>query len=224
MPEQGMPAYDQTTQANANLVADRDVWLEKDTSETDQYGRLLRYVYIGDVMVNEEMLRLGMAQAVTFPPDVKHIDRFLVVQQEAQAAGVGLWAGQATATPEPTVTPVPPAVEPGQVVVNPECSQFDAPGNNDNDNLVEEYICLTNQGAQSIDMTGWLVKDEKDHTYVFPAFTLYPAASVRVRTGCGSNTQQDLYWCQSGSAVWNNDGDTVFLFDGARNLLTQFSY
>ncbi|MCZ7568843.1 MAG: thermonuclease family protein [Ardenticatenaceae bacterium] len=101
-PEQGMPFYAEATQANAALVADHDVWLEKDVSETDRYGRLLRYVYVGDTMVNAELARQGYAQVATFPPDVAHQAEFLPLEQEARAAGRGLWA---TVTVQPTAPP-----------------------------------------------------------------------------------------------------------------------
>jgi endonuclease YncB( thermonuclease family) len=66
--------------ANTSLLAQGSgtVYLEKDVSETDRYGRLLRYVWItthGTLrLVNLELLRLGVAQVATFPPDVKDID------------------------------------------------------------------------------------------------------------------------------------------------------
>jgi micrococcal nuclease len=97
--------------ANRRLVAGQTVRLEKDVSETDRYGRLLRYVYVGDLLVNEELLRLGLAQVATFPPDVKYVDRFLAVQREAQAAGVGMWSSQPVAG-QPTPTPLPPEAPP----------------------------------------------------------------------------------------------------------------
>lgn len=80
-------------------------------SETDRYGRLLRYVYVGDLMVNEELLRRGLAQVATFPPDVKYVDRFLAVQREAQATGVGIW-GSEPGVEQPSPTPVTPAEPP----------------------------------------------------------------------------------------------------------------
>ena len=85
------PFGPEATQANSELVEGRTVLLEKDVSETDRYGRLLRYVYVDDLMVNEELLRRGLARVATFPPDVKHIDRFLEIQRAAQEAGVGMW-------------------------------------------------------------------------------------------------------------------------------------
>jgi hypothetical protein len=83
---------------------------------------------------------------------------------------------------------------------------------------------LANQGGAPIELTGWTVKDEHGWTYTFPSFILEPGAKVQVRTGCGSNTSQELYWCKDGTAVWNNGGDTVFLFNPAGNLVTEYSY
>ncbi|MCL4299552.1 MAG: thermonuclease family protein [Anaerolineae bacterium] len=107
------PFGPEATEANRQLVEGQIIRLEKDVSETDRYGRLLRYVYVGDLMVNEELLRLGMAQVATFPPDVKYVDRFLEVQRQAQAAGVGMWASQPfEEQPAPTPIPVEPPPNP----------------------------------------------------------------------------------------------------------------
>lgn len=76
---------------NEELVGGKIVGLEKDVSETDRYGRLLRYVYVGDLMVNAELVRLGYAQVSTYPPDVRYQDLFLQLQWEAREAGRGLW-------------------------------------------------------------------------------------------------------------------------------------
>jgi endonuclease YncB( thermonuclease family) len=94
---------------NKELVEGKTVFLEKDISETDRFGRLLRYVYLGDGrMVNELLLADGYAQVSTFPPDVKYQQRFLAAQQQARDAGRGLW-GPACA---PTATTVAPASPP----------------------------------------------------------------------------------------------------------------
>jgi micrococcal nuclease len=106
----------EASDANAGLVAGREVVLEKDVSETDQYGRMLRYVWLQDgsawLLVNLELLRLGVAQVTTYPPDVKYVDRiYLPAQQAAVAAGIGLWGAPPTPTPAPAVIQpfVPPA-------------------------------------------------------------------------------------------------------------------
>ena len=78
---------------NRELVDGKTVWLEKDVSETDQYGRLLRYVSVDGMLVNAELIREGYARAVTFPPDVRYADHFRVLEREAREAQRGLWGG-----------------------------------------------------------------------------------------------------------------------------------
>lgn len=99
--------------ANAALVAGQQVILEKDVSETDQYGRLLRYVWVEQggawLFVNLELLRRGFAHVTTYPPDVKYVDAlFLPAQQAAREAGLGLWGAAPTAVPTPA--PIAPLV------------------------------------------------------------------------------------------------------------------
>ena len=91
-PEYGHFGYHQATEVNRQLLANGPLRLERDVSETDCYGRLLRYVYAGDVIVNAELVRLGYANASTWPPDVEHSDYFVQLEREARDAGRGLWA------------------------------------------------------------------------------------------------------------------------------------
>ncbi len=76
---------------NEELVLGKKVRLEKDVSETDKYGRLLRYVYVDDIFVNEFLVREGYATILTYPPDVKYADLFLESQKEARENNRGLW-------------------------------------------------------------------------------------------------------------------------------------
>jgi len=68
------------------------VRLERDVSQTDKYGRLLRYVYVSDILVNAELVRQGLAEAKTYPPDLKYQDSLEELEREAQKAGRGMWA------------------------------------------------------------------------------------------------------------------------------------
>jgi micrococcal nuclease len=81
----------EASERNRQLVEGRTVELEKDISETDQYGRLLRYVWVEGEMVNATLVREGYAVASTYPPDVKYQELFLNLQREARDAGRGLW-------------------------------------------------------------------------------------------------------------------------------------
>ena len=86
--------------ANGALVDGEEVYVERDVSETDQFGRLLRNVWIVDpeegmVLVNLELVRDGFAQVATFPPDVEYEDLLTSAQEEARSQGRGLWASGA---------------------------------------------------------------------------------------------------------------------------------
>ena len=91
-PEVGQPYADEATRANQDLVLHKTVLPERDVSETDRHGRLLRYVYLDDQMVNGILVQRGLANAGTYPPDVKHQDYLRALEQEAREAGRGFWA------------------------------------------------------------------------------------------------------------------------------------
>jgi micrococcal nuclease len=76
---------------NIELVEGKLVTLEKDVSETDRYGRLLRYVYVDGVFVNGELVRLGYAEAVSYPPDTRYQWQLEQLEKEAKAAKLGIW-------------------------------------------------------------------------------------------------------------------------------------
>lgn len=104
-PELGQLGGEEARLVNMELVGDRVVELEKDVSETDKYGRLLRYVWVEDYMVNAMLVAMGYAQVSTYPPDVKYQDDFLELQGEAREKGSGLWGlaeETETTPPEPT--------------------------------------------------------------------------------------------------------------------------
>lgn len=88
-PESDQVCYDEATDANAILVRDQTVTLVKDTSETDQYGRLLRYVYVGDTFVNASLVRDGWAESVEYPPDTARASEFRGLERDAAAANRG---------------------------------------------------------------------------------------------------------------------------------------
>ena len=69
-----------------------DIELEFDQERTDQYGRLLAYVYpAGGHMFNVGLVEEGYAQAYPYPPNTTYEDRFAAAQDEAKAAGLGIW-------------------------------------------------------------------------------------------------------------------------------------
>jgi micrococcal nuclease len=93
------PFAELASEANQRLVERRTVVLERDVSETDRFGRLLRYVWLLDgsawTFVNLELVRDGFAHATTYPPDVRWTDTFRAAERSARDAGRGLWAADA---------------------------------------------------------------------------------------------------------------------------------
>ncbi|MBN1642372.1 MAG: thermonuclease family protein [Anaerolineae bacterium] len=93
----------EATEANKGFVSEgQTVVLQRDISETDMYGRLLRYVWVDDVLVNAELVRVGLARVLFYEPDVLYQGAIKAAEAEAQAARRGLYG------PVPT----PPAEQP----------------------------------------------------------------------------------------------------------------
>jgi len=85
------PGGREASDANRRLVVGRHVRLELDIQSRDRYGRLLAYVWVGDTMVNAELVRQGYAQVMTVPPNVRYQRLFVDLQRDARQAGRGLW-------------------------------------------------------------------------------------------------------------------------------------
>ena len=103
---------DAATDANRKLVDGREVYLERDVSDVDQFGRLLRDVWFigpnGDyVLVNLELVRRGFAQVTTISPDEKYASLLTEAQDSARTAALGLWAQE----PSPPAGSSPASVQ-----------------------------------------------------------------------------------------------------------------
>lgn len=72
-------------------LSEKTVELEKDVSETDKYGRLLRYVWLDGQLFNDTLVKEGYAQVSTYPPNVKYEELFLKSQARARSENKGLW-------------------------------------------------------------------------------------------------------------------------------------
>ncbi len=83
---------DRAADANEKLIDSKEIRLELDRELKDHYGRTLAYVYVGDEMVNREMVRSGVALAVPYPPNLKYEMELFEAMDEARRARRGLWA------------------------------------------------------------------------------------------------------------------------------------
>ena len=92
-PEKGQSYYEEATEYNKALVAGKTVRLETDVTNKDKFGRLLRYVYVGNIFVNLELVKQGYAEV--YPkdlfPDKKHYDLLKEAEVAARQEGKGIW-------------------------------------------------------------------------------------------------------------------------------------
>lgn len=88
-PERDEPCYQAATDANRALVAGQTVRFERDATNRDRFGRLLRYVYAGDTFVNLQLITEGYAEATLYEPDDAYYDQFLELERQATRAGRG---------------------------------------------------------------------------------------------------------------------------------------
>lgn len=212
-PETGECFAAEATSAITSLLTGQTFTMTSDTSDRDQFGRLLRYLWLDDgAFVNEALVADGFALARDYPPDTEYAERLAAAQQTASIDGLGIWAPDACG----------PASE---ALLEITDIRFDAPGD-DNDNLNGEWVNIRNRDTSAMTMTAWVLKDESaTHRYTFPSgYTLRAGSTVTVFTGCGTNSSRNLYWCNGRGAVWNNSGDTGFLLDPSGNLVDQYGY
>jgi len=202
-PEYEMYFYEEAREVLEAMVLGKEVMLEKDISIVDKYGRLLRYVYAGDLFVNLEMVKRGFANAYTYPPDVKYTGKFLEAERYARENNLGLW--------EKSKTDII------KIDIN-----YDARGN-DNMNLNDEYVMLENIGNGSIDINSWTIKDSGTSIYKFGRYILEPGSTIYLFTGSGNDGEGRFYWGSSRS-IWNNDSDTLYLRDREGLLIEIYNY
>ena len=118
--EKGYPCYDPARIRLEDLVLNKQVILEKDVSDVDQYGRCLRYIFLsptnfdskisgqqtnldsnsklvgdeGSANIDTQLVQEGLAVARFYQPDVKYRAEITAAEQQAQQNGTGCkWAG-----------------------------------------------------------------------------------------------------------------------------------
>jgi len=77
---------------NKELVEGKTITLVRDVSDKDKYGRLLRYVYIDDLFINDYLIKNGFAKIMTIKPDVKYSLEFKALEKESKTNNLGIWS------------------------------------------------------------------------------------------------------------------------------------
>jgi endonuclease YncB( thermonuclease family) len=202
-PEKGDPLAEDATQIHNRLVGGKTVRLELGRPNRDRDGRLLAYVFLDKKLINAELVRLGCAH-IRRPVSAKYHKLLLEAQDEARAAGHGIWTNAAQV--KLFVAKVSARSGPGTTA-----------------DLNAEFIVLENRGDRALNMTGWTVADEANHRYLVPNFVLPAGGRVTLHTGVGKNTATELFW-GSRNPIWNDSGDSIFVKDASGQLVLAHVY
>ncbi|MBI3795690.1 MAG: lamin tail domain-containing protein [Deltaproteobacteria bacterium] len=204
-PEHGQPFYEDAKRYNEQLVLHKEVRLERNKPERDAFGRVLAYVYAGDVLVNARLIAEGLGHLFVLGA-LDRYEEWLRLQTDAQKQHKGIW--RLGGVPGPLfITTV----------------HADAEGN-DRRNPNGEYVRICNVSAGPVDLKGFAIQDAARHRYVFPEGILDPGYTVLLLSGKGQDTtsrgQLRFHW--GDGPIWNNDKDTASLFDPSGKLIDSF--
>ncbi len=203
-PEDGEYYYSESKNF-LDVLIKGEVTLEPGMDDKDKYGRSLRYVFSDGKSVNLEMIKSGYAIVYVLNPEEKYHADLKDAENYAKDNKLGLWS---TASND---------------CISIAEFQYDAPGN-DNNNLNGEHVTFRNSCDKGIPMDGWHVKDTSaKNSYTFNEFVFNPHSDVTLFSGNGDDSPDSVYW-KSRTAIWNNDGDTLFLRDGKGDLILTYAY
>ena len=85
--------------------------------------------------------------------------------------------------------------------------------------MPKEELLEIESKCGDINVSGWILKDEANNLYIFPPINI---KSIRIHSGYGEDNQTDLFWGKK--YIWNDDGDTVFLYDMGWKLVLMYQY
>jgi|GEM_PF-437091 len=227
-PEVDQYFYEEAKEVLSLMIDKTSVSLERDISDTDKYGRLLRYVFAGELFVNLEMVKRGFANVFTVPPDIKYTDELLEAERYARENNLGLWEisagyiGENIKEDEENTSGSNTGQSETKLKIISVELVWDAPGN-DTENLNGEYAVIKNESAYDIDIGGWTVKDSATKIYEFKHYILKSGEKICLFSGIGTDSGGRFYWNNS-QPVWNNDHDTLYLRDSAGLLVEIYNY
>jgi micrococcal nuclease len=92
-PEYNQPLGKEANLYLRNLVLGKEVTTEYDLEKTDKYGRLLCYIFLNQVLINEDIIKHGFAKTLFIPIDakLKYRERFITAENYAKEQKIGIW-------------------------------------------------------------------------------------------------------------------------------------
>jgi micrococcal nuclease len=103
--EKGYPCFTPAKKRMEELVLGKQVYLERDLEDRDIYGRLLRYIFLGDRNICLQMVKEGFAVARFPEENAKYRQEIVAAEKYAQESQVGCkWGGNAYKEPDVQAT------------------------------------------------------------------------------------------------------------------------
>lgn len=199
-----------------SILDNQNIKLSYDWDRYDKYDRLLAYVWIpvsfeGStkyVLFNLLAIINGYGHAyLQFSFRDEYMNIFSQAQKYARENNLGLWSNESGETVTNTTKVV------SSNAADIRISMISYYGN-------PEYIEIKNYGSSAVNLSGWKVTDEDEkHKYVFGSVELEPGYIIRLYSGNKANKN---IWTKV--YIWNNDGDTGYLYDSNENLVDDFAY
>ncbi len=109
---------------NRQLVENKSISLEFESTEPDEAGRLAAYVFVEKTFVNAELIRQGYARVAEASPEFQLKGYFQKQEEKAFEEGLGIWAVQAEAPVQPEVRRQPPSLPAGKYLASKQSKVF----------------------------------------------------------------------------------------------------
>ena len=204
-------AGEEASQFTKDTLVGKTVTLKFD-SQSDRrgdYGRLLAYIYVNGENFNLDLIEQGHARV--YDSTFSQSDTFYSAETTAQNNQVGLWS----------CTTLDDGGSGGDTGSGTASIEWVYTGGYQ---LNDERVHIKNTGTGELDLSGYTLEDAAGNSYTFPSgFTLGAGESVWVHSGSGYDDADDLY-ADFGYEIWNDYGDTAYLYDENGNEVDRRSY
>lgn len=181
-----------------SLYAGKKLVLEYEKNEErDKYGRILAYLFLDNSLINEEILKQGLAHFFSYAED-KYTKRMLKAEKIARDEGRGIWKKSENKC--------------GSCIV---LESLDNGAGKDDCQAGSESVVFKNKCEINCELKGWSIKDDATHIFIFPNFVLPKDKKIIIYNGKGKNTESEMYFQNSGecTSLWNDDHDSLFFRD-----------
>ena len=203
-PERYQPCYEESKDYLKNILENKNVTLEFDKYKRDRFGRYLAWVWLNNTLINLLLVKEGYAKSYIYGYE-KYARDIIKAEIYAYKNSKGcLWKKSKYFG----------CLKVLRFEWNPE--------GDDEKNLNKEIVELINT-CDKIYIKNWYVFDEANNVLILNDIILNRGDKIIIHSGCGINDKQNIYWC-SNVPIWNNNGDTLYIYDSDGNLVLRYSY